>query len=436
MIGSSNLSSHKQNLMFSELKKILENTTFIQKIILSLFITFPISFILGNLILNLFIVSIGLLFTFHIFKNKKYKELNNKIFYLLIFFFISLLINLIFSNNFELSLPRVLKFVFIIFFIFAFKNLIRINSYYFENLLFRFWSIILFVVMADLFFEFYTGYNSLGFISYMPGRLTSFFGDELVVGGYFSAFSLIILAFMQNTLKNKNLGFLFLILIIFVSFIIGERSNFIKTAIITTTFFSIVSNLNIKIKFIIPLFTITILFAIISSDICKNNQACNSYNIRFYGQISEIFKKDGLNKYLKQSTYGAHYATAKAIFKDNLIFGVGIKNFRIESLKNKYENKDYDQTAIRWATHPHQVHYELLSETGLFGYVSFLIFLISSIYLSFVNYLKYRNYYQLSGILFVLVSVLPLLPSGSFFSTFSSGLFWINYALMVGYIKK
>ena len=82
-------------------------------------------------------------------------------------------------------------------------------------------------------------------------------------------------------------------------------------------------------------------------------------------------------------------------FKDNLIFGVGIKNFRIESLKNKYENKDYDQTAIRWATHPHQVHYELLSETGLFGYVSFLIFLISSIYLSFVNYLKYRNYYQL-----------------------------------------
>ena len=72
-------------------------------------------------------------------------------------------------------------------------------------MLFRFWSIILFVVMADIFFEFYTGYNSRGF-KYMPGRLTSFFGDELVVGGYFSAFSLIILAFMQNTLKNKNLG--------------------------------------------------------------------------------------------------------------------------------------------------------------------------------------------------------------------------------------
>ena len=119
-----------------------------------------------------------------------------------------------------------------------------------------------------------------------------------------------------------------------------------------------------------------------------------------------------------------------------MIFGVGIKNFRVASLDDKYENKNYDQTHLRWGTHPHQLHYELLSETGSFGYISFLIFLISSVYFSIINYLKYKNYYQLSGILFVIVSIIPLLPSGSFFSTFSSSLFWINYALMVGYIRK
>tara|TARA_B100000767_G_C19706151_1_gene510626 strand:+ start:49 stop:1317 length:1269 start_codon:yes stop_codon:yes gene_type:complete len=422
--------------MFSKIKKVSKNTNLTQKIILILFAAFPISFILGNLIINVFILSIGLLFAFYVIKNKKYEELDHKIFYLLCFFLISLLINLIFSNNIELSSPRVLKFIFIIFFIFAFKNLIKINSYYFENIILKIWLLVLFVVIVDLIYESYTGYNSLGFISYMPGRLAGFFKDELVVGGYLSAFSLIILAFIHNNLKNKNLSILFFLLVIFISFIIGERSNFIKTVIILTIFFSAVSNLNIKIKILTLIFIPIALLTILTSDICKGNKPCNSYNIRFIGQTSEIFKKDGIKKYLKKSTYGAHYNTAKEIFKDNLIFGVGIKNFRVESSKKKYENKDYELTELRWGTHPHQIHYELLSETGLVGYVSFLIFLMSSVYLAIINYLKYRNFYQLSGILFVLISALPLLPSGSFFSTFSSSLFWMNYALMVGYIKR
>ena len=422
--------------MLVEIKKISKNTTLTQKIILTLFIIFPISFILGNLAVNSFILLIGLLFAFYVVKNKRYEELNDKIFYLLVFFFISLLINLFFSDNIELSMLRVFKFIFIIFFIFAFKNLIKLNSPSFENLVSKSWLLILFVVITDLIFEFYNGYNSLGFISYMPGRLVSFFKDELVVGAFLSAFVLIILTFTHNNFKNKYISILFFLIIIFVSFIIGERSNFIRTAIMLIIFFSIVSNLNIKIKILTLLFAPIILFTILTSDICKNNKTCNSYHIRFYSQISDIFKKDGINKYLKRSIYGAHYSTAERIFKDNLIFGVGIKNFRIAGLDEKYQNKDYDLTAYGWSTHPHQLHYELLSETGLFGYICFLIFLISSIYLSFINYLKYKNHYQLSGILFIIVSVLPLLPSGSFFSTFSSSLFWINYALMVGYIKK
>ena len=38
--------------------------------------------------------------------------------------------------------------------------------------------------------------------------------------------------------------------------------------------------------------------------------------------------------------------------------------------------------------------------------------------------------------LFVIINLLPLLPSGSFFSTYTSGLFWLNYAVMVGYLDK
>ena len=59
-----------------------------------------------------------------------------------------------------------------------------------------------------------------------------------------------------------------------------------------------------------------------------------------------------------------------------------------------------------------------------------------SLYLSFESYKKNKNVYQFSGMLFVLINLIPLLPSGSFFSTYGAGLFWINYSIMVGYLNK
>jgi len=77
-----------------------------------------------------------------------------------------------------------------------------------------------------------------------------------------------------------------------------------------------------------------------------------------------------------------------------------------------------------------------LSETGLFGYISFLLFIFFSIWLGIKNYLKEQNLYQLSSIIFIVTTLLPILTSGSFLSTFTSGIFWVNYAVMVSFIKK
>ena len=106
------------------------------------------------------------------------------------------------------------------------------------------------------------------------------------------------------------------------------------------------------------------------------------------------------------------------------------------NLNDKYENLDHKLNNLRANTHPHQIHYEFLAETGLVGYLSFAIFICLSIYLSIKSYLKTRNLYQLSGMFFVIISLMPLIPSGSFFSTYSSSLFWLNYAIMVSYISK
>ena len=58
-------------------------------------------------------------------------------------------------------------------------------------------------------------------------------------------------------------------------------------------------------------------------------------------QIKILFSKDGYSNYIKKSQYGAHRDAAIKIFKDNVFFGVGIKNFRYESSKKKYENNTF-----------------------------------------------------------------------------------------------
>ena len=86
--------------------------------------------------------------------------------------------------------------------------------------------------------------------------------------------------------------------------------------------------------------------------------------------------------------------------------------------------------------HPHQVHFEFLSELGLIGYIYFIIFFLTTILVSFKNYLKSKDYFQLSALLFITASLIPLIPSGSFFTTYSATLFWINFSIMMPSILK
>ena len=187
-------------------------------------------------------------------------------------------------------------------------------------------------------------------------------------------------------------------------------------------------------KYKTKLLFIFVIFSLIPL-LITNLKDDNVYKSRYVNSIKNLFQKNGIRIYLNNSQYGAHYDVAYKIFKENKLFGVGIKNFRKESFKSKYENPKHKLKHWKGATHPHQIHLEFLSETGLFGYSIFLIFIILSIFLSIKSNLKNKNVFQFSGILFVIFSLLPLIPTGSFFSTYSSGLFWINYSLMVGYIR-
>jgi hypothetical protein len=100
------------------------------------------------------------------------------------------------------------------------------------------------------------------------------------------------------------------------------------------------------------------------------------------------------------------------------------------------KNKKFLETDSRWATHPHQIHWEFLSETGIIGYSIFIIFFLFVI-ISTIKSLKLKfNSHQLSSMLFITASILPLIPTGSFFTTYGATLFWINFSVMISFNNK
>jgi len=411
------------------IKKLNFSQNSFEKLLILSYSLLPFAFLIGNFVINFYILIFSILFvTGLIIKKFKLQHKDRFILYLLLFFFISLIINLIFSNDFGLTLPRVLKFILIIGFIMCFSQTINLLGNNKILTIYKFWSIIFGIVLLDIIFELIFKNNIFGFSSIIPGRIVSFTNDEMNIGHFFFAFSLIVLSFIY--LKMKNFYILFLIALIFIaiSFLIGERSNFLKTFIIILIFSFLIFQIKFRYKFLLFLFLVATLVLTLNSN--------EKYKERYYVQFIKPISFKGLDLYLRDSIYGAHYKVAYEIFKDNPYFGVGIKNFRTESFSQKYENINHNQPERRGNTHPHQIHLEILSETGIVGYISFLIFILTSIIISLKNNLKNKNLFQLSSILYILINLLPLIPSGSFFSTYSSGLFWLNYAIMISYNNK
>ena len=395
------------------------------KLTFSLILLFPIFLITGNFLVNFFYISISILSVLNF--NKKDDFFRSNIFYLLVFFLIYLSINLLFSINFSNSYPRVIKFLLIILFI---KEIFCFNDkkeIYFEKII-KFWTILYIIVTIDIVFELIFGFNTLGFKSYLDGRIASFFGDELVVGTFYHFFSLIILSYFVKNKYPNLLVISLIIAIISISFMIGERANFIKLFFSILLFSFLILEINLIKKAGLVCLTLLIISGIFYSN--------DSLKKRYYNQISVIYSIDGFKKYFKESQYGAHQITAYEIFKDNVLFGVGLKNFREESKKSIYENPDYYKTNQRQSTHPHQIHLEILSELGLLGYIFFLILIFYSIIFSAKNYFVERNPYQISALIYILSCLIPLVPSGSLFSTFFGGIFWFSFGLMISFNKN
>ena len=127
--------------------------------------------------------------------------------------------------------------------------------------------------------------------------------------------------------------------------------------------------------------------------------------------------------------------TALAMFRDNWINGVGPRGFRY-AYKSYSAPDDYwvERGAALPTTQPHQIILEILTETGIIGFIG-----LGSFVYVFYRLVKNRNllFQCYPGLLAILVAIFPLNSNLAFFSSYWASMFWwlVLLAVLIGAIS-
>ena len=264
-------------------------------------------------------------------------------------------------------------------------------------------------------------------------RLSSFFGDERVIGSFLvHFFPIFFLVIVSKKLKD-------LLIITFYGFAIlitGERMAFILY--LFCIFIYILLNLfnnkvNYKSNFKKIFFFVFLL--IFSFYFIQNNSKIKER----YNEINYLLNKYTNNEIIdlpyislwsrafdmflqkKITGNGANY------FRDCFYTVIGDKNKSITVVYPKIQNKYGNQSC---STHPHNFYLQIISEYGLIG---LMFFLLNFVYIFCLIYKKIKKKinsdFLLCGIVMFLLLFFPFKVTGNIFSTFYGSMFFFIYSL-------
>ena len=401
-----------------------------------LFSIIPISIILGPSVSLLNVVIFSLYFLLLYFSRKNIKIYDTRPVFLLIILYLYLIFNSLISNDITEGFYRNFGFVrFILFFL-----MVNYLFFVFEKSsnVFRIWTIIFFIVLVDIYVERFTGSNIFGFgkieIDGIPqphgARVVSFFRTEPIAGAFICGFTFIIVGYILNFLKSKNklksLGFIIILFCLVGIMLTGERSNGFKALIGFSIFILLIDYVKLRNKILVSIIFFSIFFFTVNfSDYVKGRYIYSFYN--------KIKTKDDREEFLNNSLYIKLYKSGIYVFKNNPWFGVGNKNYRVETCDTKKNSIHKEYYCL---THPHQVYIEMLSEHGIIGTIIILSMIFYLIFRILRKIIDGRNYIQAGCLVYLLINFVPILPSGAFFSNFNITLFMINFSLMYAVNKE
>lgn len=398
--------------------------------LLPLVILFPFFLITGPFLPDLIVV----LFSFFFLIKYQNFEFNKKIrFFLLMILSFYILINIsaLLSDHILISLKSSFFYFRFIFFAFIIAILVpklekNEKSIKYFNITFQ--SILLFFLI-DSFYQFFNGENMFGMkvsANLATQRVSSLFGDQLILGSFISKVMFIYLGFLHSQSNKRNIfsidykilfTFIICLSIIFIS---GDRSAFVLAVLGTTGYYII----NLKLKGILIIFSVMTL--IFFSAIGKQD-----FKIRYINLFTSIF----LNKEIGSNIHHQHFKTSYKMFKEKKLFGHGIKSFRKKCALEKFKSGPRS-----CSTHPHNYYLQILSATGFFTFLILLVLFIftlkelltslkKKIFREKVN--NKKNCYLIS----VFISIFPLATTGSFFNNWVSITIYLSLGFLISEYK-
>lgn len=383
---------------------------------LFLFAIIPITIILGSAVSLINILLIDLSFIILLVYKKNFFFLKNKAISYLFILYLYLIFNSLISIDYSQNILRNLGFLRMIILFVAF-NYFYHQKFFFDKM-FKSWLIIILIVIFDVFIEFFYGKNILGYEGSAYGqRIVSFFKDEPIVGGFLSSFFFILIGFFFDKKYNyKYYIFLLIILFLLSIFITGERSSSLKVLLGISIFFLLYKEINLKSK----ISFILVIFFIIFTSILNTSNLDDRLNLKARFVDHTLLQKN---------YYFDLYQSGFQVFKNNKIFGVGNKNYRIETCKQNEVVSTKNKEEYICTTHPHQIYFELLSEHGAIGSIVILLIFYKLIFSKIIKTRLSKNYLKVGSLIYLTLEFLPIIPSGAFFSSFNLTLFAINLSI-------
>ena len=413
---------------------------------------FPILLITGPFLTDFFCILLGIIFITYNFEKKNWKLILDdykKYIYFFIVFFVYLNLNSFFSFNPKISFSSSLPYIRIILFIFSLALFLSIFKDLYKFFYLSFGLCVIFLSL-DSVIQFLFDVDIFRNKEVHTNRISSFFGDELIMGSYISRLLPIILGCsLLINLNNKYfLNLLILLLAGLLILLSGERlAAFYYIGIISIYFILIKKHFFIFISIILISISLGISFK-------------SSFVDRFYSNtINQLKESSSIFSY----RHTLHYLTAYEMFLDKKILGHGLKSFRYKCSENKYENiidakKEIDKENLikknksyiyvtefknGCNTHPHNIFLENLSELGLLGVLFIVVKLVyvaikltKNFYLSFIKKKVNEKYFAKTIILTgILLQLFPFVPSGSYFNNWMMIIFHLSIGFYLSLLK-
>jgi O-antigen ligase len=381
----------------------------------------------GPFLPDLIISCLSIWFLYYTLQNKIYKVYQNIYFYFFIAFWLVCIFSSLLSSDILFSLKGSLFYIRIAIFALLISYLIdqnkKILDYFYYAFLITFSSLII-----DGYFQYFTNFNLFGY-TLIDIRVSSFFGNELILGSYLTRlfpllFALFVIRSNKHPLEIYFISILFILIDILI-FLAGERASFALLNLSTLFIIIFISNyklLRISV-FVISLFIIFFLTI--------NDQRL--YN-RYIKSPIESFGLNNEKKYFFTPAHDSLIKTAWNMFLDKPILGHGPRLFRVKCHDLKYATgvQPCDQ-------HPHNFYVQLLAETGIVGFLFLAGLLFYFIYLSirylfqyFIHKKKYLSDYQICLLSGLLITIWPLTTNGNIFTNH----LMLFYGLQFGFFRK